>query len=209
MMLSKLDINGTALRILTLACYFLPFIFFFSTCVDNVSKGAYNKQEAIANEREKMEAEKKDLLNKATEFLTNNLSLTDSSAQLNSETIAILEKTGDDGWYIQPTFTSLSGVGVLLSYKNTIGPILVVISMALSLLTLILWRALRRGKGALFFLSANLTVVLAFVIMCLAIDVTVLYGAWALVFLLAVQLLSALQDKKMKINATLEGINPN
>jgi hypothetical protein len=205
-MLSKTDINGTALRILTLACYFLPFIFFFSTCVDGVSKSAYNKSDAIANEREKIEFEKKDLLSKASDLITNNVSVTDSSAQLSSETMKILERAGDD-WYLAPTFTSLSALGMAMQFPNAVGQVLVVISFLLAFLTLVLWRWLKRKIG-FYFITLNLFLVGVLIIICFMESVTVLYGLWGLLFLLFVQLLSELQKRK-KIMPNLEGINPN
>lgn len=204
-MFKRLDINGTALRILTLACYFLPFIFFFSTCVDGISKNAYNKADAIANEREKIEFEKKDLLDKATDLINDHVSVTDSSAQLSSETMKLLERAGDD-WYIQPTFTSLSAPGVAFQFPNALGQILVALSFLLSFLTWILWRWLKT-KAGIYFIGANAFLVLVFIVICLLENITVLYGAWGLLGLLGVQLLTELQ-KRQKITP-LEGINPN
>ncbi len=204
-MFKRLDINGTALRILTLACYFLPFIFFFSTCVDGVSKNAYNKADAIANEREKIEFEKKDLLDKATDLINDHVSVTDTSAQLSSETMKLLERVGDD-WYLAPTFTSLSAAGVAFQFPNALGQILVALSFLLSFLTWILWRWLK-NKAGIYFIGTNVFLVLIFIVICFLENITVLYGAWGLLALLIVQFLTELQ-KRQKITP-LEGINPN
>jgi hypothetical protein len=205
-MFQKIEIPNAAIRFLTLACYFLPFVFFFSTCVDGVSKSAYNKEEAIANEREKMEVEKKDLLDKAADLITDNVGVTDSSAEFTSETIKILQSSNAD-WYLQPTYTSLSAPGVAFTFKNAIGQIIVVISFLLSLITFVLWRFLKK-KAGIYIIGLNLILMLVFAIICVIENVTMLYGAWALIFLLVVQLLTEVQSRR-KINPTLGDINPN
>jgi hypothetical protein len=199
-MFQKIEIPNAAIRFLTLACYFLPFVFFFSTCVDGVPKSAYNKEDAIANEKEKIEVEKKDLLDKAADLISDNVGVTDSSAELSSETIKLLENSGDD-WYMSPTFTSLSAPGLAFQFKNVIGQFIVMISFLLSLTTFIFWRFLKK-KAGIYLIGVNLFLMLVFAVICFIEHVTMLYGAWALIFLLAVQLLTEMQSKR-KIKPTL------
>lgn len=49
----NINLPYLAIRLLTVACYFLPFIFFLSTCTDGNSREAYNITEAMVNEKEK------------------------------------------------------------------------------------------------------------------------------------------------------------
>lgn len=205
-MLSKLDINGTALRMLTLACYFLPFVFFFSTCVDGVSKNAYNKADAIKNETEKQALEKKDLLQRATNLISENVALSDSSLQLSSETLTIIERLGDD-WYLTPTFTSLSALGACMQFPNRGGQVVILISFFLSLSTFVFWRYVKKKVG-IYFIGINLFSVLVFVVMCFLENVTVLYGTWVLVFILFVQLLTEMQ-KRYSAKPLVGDINSN
>jgi len=205
-MLKKFDFNGAALRMLTLACYFLPFVFFFSTCVDGVSKSAYNKEDAIKNETEKQALEKKDLLQRATNLVSEHVALNDSSLQMSSETLKMIERVGDD-WYLTPTFTSLSALGLVFNFPNTAGPVLVAISFFLSLLTWSLWRWIKK-KTAFYFITVNLICVLLFMLICLMEHVSTLYGVWGLAFLLLVQLLTEIQKRK-QINSRVLEVNSN
>jgi hypothetical protein len=207
-MFKKMDINGAALRILTLACYFLPFIFFFSTCVDGVGRTAYNKADAIKNEKDKVIAEKKDLIEAAANLVADKITVSDSGVETTSETIKLLENA-DDAWLLNPTLSSASAIGFVLMYDDAFPRLMVFLSALLSLLTFLMWRFLKRKGWVVYIIGANLFSVVAFMMYCFASNVTVLYGAYLLVFLLIVQLLSTLQDKKKQINATLEGINPN
>ncbi len=207
-MFSKTDINGTALRILTLACYFLPFIFCFTTCVDGHGRTAYNRADAIANEKAKVIAEKKDLLEAAANLVADKITIGDSTIETTSETIELL-RDADDAWLLHPTVTSVSAIGFVLLYEDIIPRILVSLSALLSLLVFLLWPLLKRKGIGMHFLSLNLFLVVLFVVFCLVSSVTILFGVYGLVFLLLAQLLSALQDKQKKINPTLEGINSN
>lgn len=206
-MFSKIDIPASAIRFLTLTCYFLPFVFYFSTCVDGIGKSAYNKADAIANEKEKILVEKKDVIKAAANAVVDNVSVTDSSFVLTSETLEMLENSGDD-WYLTPTFTSLSAMGVVFAFENSFGPIIVVISFFLSLITFLLWRFFSRKGIGIYIISANVLTMLAFAIMCWLSNITLLYGAYMVLFLLLVQLLTEIQKRK-KINSNFEVINPN
>lgn len=207
-MFSKMDINGTALRILTLACYFLPFIFCFTTCVDGLGRTAYNRVDAIANEKAKVIAEKKDLLEAAANLVAEKITVSDTAVETTSETIKLLEE-GDDAWLLNPTYTSISAIGFILMFEDVLPRILVSLSALLSLLVFLLWPLLKRKGIGIHFLSLNLFLVVSFVVFCLVSNVTILFGVYTLAFLLLAQLLSTLQDKRKKINPTLEGINPN
>jgi hypothetical protein len=206
-MFSKIDIPASAIRFLTLACYFLPFVFYFSTCVDGVTKSAFNKTDAIANEKEKIRVEKKNIIQAATEEVLDHLTFKDKSAAFTSETMHILENLGDS-WYLYPTFTSISAIGAALILENPFAQIIISISAVLSLITFLLWRLIDRKKLGLYVIGANLFVVVVFAITCLLINATLLYGAYALMFLLLVQIITEVQKRK-QINSNFEAINPN
>ncbi|MDZ4664488.1 MAG: hypothetical protein SGJ15_06390 [Bacteroidota bacterium] len=206
-MFSKIEIPSATIRFLTLACYFLPFVFYFSTCVDGISKSAFNKADAIDNEKEKVRVEKKNIIQSAANEVIDHLTFKDTSAAFTSETMHILENLGD-AWYIYPTFTSMSAIGAAFILENTFAQIVITLSALLSLITFLLWRFIDRKKIGIYMIGANLLVVLTFSITCVAIKATLLYGAYALVFLLLIQLLTEIQKRK-KINSTFEVINPN
>lgn len=207
-MLSKTDINGTALRILTLACYFLPFVFWFTTCVDGGGRTAYNRADAIANEKDKVIAEKKDLLEATANLIAEKITVSDSAVETTSETIKLLEE-GDDAWLLNPTITSVSAIGFVIMYENALPRIVVALSALISLLSFFIWPLLKRKGIGVYFLLGNLFLLVVFFLYCLFSNITVLYGVYVLAFLLLVQLLSAIQDKRNKINPTLGEINPN
>lgn len=207
-MLKKLDINGSALRILTLACYFLPFVFWFTTCVDGVGRTAYNREDAIQNEKDKVIAEKKDLLEAAANIVADRISVGDTSIETTSETIKLLE-AGDDAWLLNPNPTSASAFGFILMYEDVLPRILVALSVLISLFSFIARRWLKRKGTSVYYIGANLLLVLSFWVFCLASHITVLFGAYVLGFLLLVQLLSEIQAKRLAADLHLEDVNPN
>lgn len=207
-MLSKTDIKGLAIRMLTLACYFLPFVFCFTTCVDGNTRTAYNRADAIANEKDKVIAEKKDLLEATANLIAEKITVSDSAVETTSETIKLLQE-GDDLWFLNPTITSLSAIGFVLAYENPLPRVIMGLSVLISLLCFLLWPLIKRKNLAAYFLGVNLVLVLLFLVYCVASNISVLFGAYVLVFLLLIQLFSILQDKRNKINPTLGEINPN
>lgn len=207
-MLSKMDINGTALRILTLACYFLPFVFCFTTCVDGVGRTAYNRADAIANEKDKVIAEKKDLLEATANLIADKITVSDSAIETTSETIKLLQE-GDDAWLLNPTLTSVSAIGFVFTYENALPRIVIALSAFFSLICFFVWPWLKRKGFSVYLLSGNLFLLIIFFLYCLFSNITVLYGVYVLIFLLLVQLLSAVLDKRNKINPTLGLIHPN
>lgn len=206
-MFSKIEIPATAIRFLTLTCYFLPFVFYFSTCVDGIAKSAFNKADAIENEREKVRVEKKNIFQTAANEVIDHLTFKDTATAFTSETMHILENLGDN-WYFYPTFTSMSAIGAAFILENTFAQIMISISALLSLITFLLWRFLNRKGIGIYIIGANLFFVVTFSITCFIIEATLLYGAYTLLFLLLMQLLTEIQ-KRQKINSNFEAINPN
>lgn len=206
-MFSKIEIPAAAIRFLTLTCYFLPFVFYFSTCVDGISKSAFNKEDAIKHEKEKVLVEKKNIFQTAANEVIDHLTFKDTATAFTSETMHILENLGDN-WYFYPTFTSMSAIGAAFILENPFAQTIISLSALLSLVTFLLWRFLDRKGVGVYVIGANLLFVLTFFVTCLIINATLLYGAYALLFLLLIQLLTEIQKRK-KINSTLETINPN
>jgi hypothetical protein len=206
-MFSRINIPASAIRFLTLACYFLPFVFYFSTCVDGVTKSAFNKSDAIANEKEKVRVEKKNIIQAATAEVLDHLTFKDESAAFTSETMHILENLGDS-WYLYPTFTSISAIGAALILENPFAQIVISLSAVLSLITFLFWRLIDRKKIGLYFIGTNLFLLVVFAITCLFIKATLLYGAYALMFLLLIQIITEVQKRK-EINSNDEAVNPN
>jgi hypothetical protein len=167
---SSLNIPYFSIRLLTLLSYFLPFIFFLSTCSAPLSNDmAFNKEDAIKNENVK------------------NYNRTDNIANL---------ERGKENLVIYPTDYSLSGIGCLLLYKNTMGKIAIGISIALSFLTLFFWLLINKRKLGIYFIIGNITMILVFIIDSFVSNVDLLYGVWVLLFLLTVQLLTEIKNLK-------------
>ncbi|MBK7312127.1 MAG: hypothetical protein IPI93_15425 [Sphingobacteriaceae bacterium] len=206
-MFSKIELPAATIRFLTLACYFLPFVFYFSTCVDGVTKSAFNKADAIKHEKEKVLVEKQNIFQTAANEVIDHLTFKDTATSFTSETMLILENLGDN-WYLYPTFTSISAIGVAFILENPFAKIVISLSALFSLVTFLLWRFLDRKKIAVYVIGSNLFFVLVFFVTCLVINATLLYGAYALLFLLLIQLFSEIQKRK-KINSNFEVISPN
>lgn len=200
--MAKMNIPYFTIRLLTVCCYFLPFIFFLSTCTDGrTSKEAFNKTEAIQNEQERTDNKLMridELVNESDSTSKENMAArlkeldnrSDHSANLEAE-VAF--------FFLMPTPYSLSGIGVIYHHKNMIGSILMGISLAISLITLFVWPLLKRKNWSLAPLEANLIVNIAFFVDCLATDVTMLYGFYVLVFLLLIQLITEMQARRLTL----------
>ncbi len=191
-----MNIPYFTIRVLTLLSYFLPFIFFLSTCTSGVTlEDAYNKADAILNEKEKLE---NDLANLDTLFNTH-----DCRTKAFSYNVRTIAKTENSSSYriksltmdfpyrlLMPTDYSLSAIGSIWLHKNIPGKTAISISLALSLITLIFYRVLDKRGISLQIISANTIVLIFFIADNLLSNVTTLYGAWILLFLLLVQLIT-------------------
>jgi hypothetical protein len=200
---STLNIPYFSIRLLTLLSYFLPFVFFLSTCTsDSVSKDAYNKDDALKNEYEKSNNSIHGIYaiidsinpnNSEIEF--ENLRSQINMVYLNSSNIIYLKEELKTK-IIFPTNYSLSGIGSILIYKNTIGKIAIGISIALSFLTFVFWLLINKRRLGIYFIIGNMMMILIFVIDSFLSNIDLLYGVWVLLFLLIVQLLTEIKNPK-------------
>jgi len=189
-----MNIPNFTIRLLTLLSYFLPFIFFLSTCTSQLTpKDAYNKSDAIRNEKERLSNH---LANIDTLFNTHD-SRTETFLYVikteverdNSSSFKIASLKMDFQYsLLMPTDFSLSGVGSIWFHKNILGKTAISISLALSLILLIFYRVLDKRKIAFQTISANIIVLIIFIADNLLSNVTTLYGTWTLLFLLLIQL---------------------
>jgi hypothetical protein len=191
-----MNLSNFSIRLLTLFSYFLPFVFFLSTCTSEMtSKVAFNKADAISNEHEKIANRLSDLdllLNKidsndVTE-MTSELRAKINTSYSTSDNITNLNQ---DIQYrlLMPTNYSLSAIGSIWFHKNIIGKTAISISLALSLIILIFYRVLHKRKIAFQTISTNIIMLIIFITDNLLSNVTSLYGTWTLLFLLLIQLL--------------------
>ena len=106
---------------------------------------------------------------------------------------------------IRPTPYSMSGIGIILLYKDIIiykymlSIITLGISLFLSFITLVFWFFIRKKKLGIYVVGLNLLSVLTFQVICFASQVEMLYGLWVLLFLLIVQLLTEIQSRRNTI----------
>lgn len=196
-----MNIAYSTLRLLTLACYFLPCVFYLTTCTNGPSwEDAFNANDAILNETEKLEWKKKYF---KTTITNEDFERTKSDSIINSyadffiysDNLVNLEINFPDN-LIRPTPYSISGIGVILFYKNIVGKIMIGISLFLSFITFVFWFFIRKKKLEIYFISLNTLSVLTFLVICLASQVEMFYGLWVLLFLLFVQLLTEIQIRK-------------
>ena len=200
---STLNIPYFSIRLLTLLSYFLPFIFFLSTCTsDSVSKDAYNKEDALKNEYEKSNNSIHgiyaiiDSINpNHSEIEFENLRSQINMVYLNSDNIINLKEELKTK-IIFPTNYSLSGIGSILIYKNTMGKIAIGISIALSFLTLVFWLLINKRKLGVYFITGNIMMILVFIIDSFVSNVDLLFGVWVLLFLLIIQFLTEIKNLK-------------
>lgn len=214
----KNNIPYFTLRLLTVFSYFLPFVFFLSTCTDVLNtKEAFNKNDAIENEKEenenKVRAINNFILSIDSAGVNKEMVLNELVAKINLEfhttdNIHNLSRDWELGIYF-PTNYSLSAIGVLVFHKSTFGKILIGISILGSLVSLFLWFLVVKFKLALYLLIGNITAILLFIIVCYFSDITILCGNLIVLFLLIMQLITEVYDKKKSVETNQKEINPN
>jgi predicted neutral ceramidase superfamily lipid hydrolase len=189
-----------AIRWLTLLIYFLPFVFFLSTCTGTITlENTYNKTDAIASEQSKIAYNNREVYSLIQELNSkeqaNDTIKSELDRRINqSDTIYNLNQKWEDR-LMMPTPYSISGFATVIFYKDMVGRFLIAISLFLSFITLILWRLFIKNNMTLYFIGANAMVVFAFIAYSIAIHVTVLVGAWLLLCLLVIQILTEIQKK--------------
>jgi len=202
------------LRLLTILCYFLPFTFFMTTCNKFELYEAYNKKDAEKNILRAQQADQpgndtttadttqKSGAPKIDTAHTEITATTDSADTLKNNETATTNK--DSFWekvemvIIMPTSSSLSGIGSIMFYKNISGIIFIGLSFLLSLLLLFPWKFLKRKNARWYFLLADFICVLAFITDSFISEVTVLFGSWILLVLIAIQLAIAEREGRKK-----------
>ena len=198
-----MNIPYFTLRLLTLACYFLPFVFYLSTCTNGGAKDAFNTNDALQNEAEKLELQKEEF---KSNFPKNGFEVAKTDSLINdyadtyiySDNITNLKANFLDK-IIWPTPYSISGIGTILLYKNTLGKAMVSMSLFLTFITFVFWFFIRKKKLGIYVVALNLLSVLTFQVICFASQVEMLYGLWVLLFLLTMQLLTEIQSRRNTI----------
>ena len=158
-----INIPHFSIRLLTVFSYFLPFVFFLSTCTSLLEeKNAFNKEDAIKNERLKSAVK--------LENINNLMSLADTSASLRTAVLIELRSKLETEVYftdnvnnlsnefelmfVCPTSYSLSAIGVLCFFKALPVPALLIgLSMLTSLVTIVFWKMIKKTKKPFILLS--------------------------------------------------------
>ena len=203
MIKAKIDIPYFSVRLLTVICYFLPLIYFLSTCTsDLTSKEAFNNEDALLNEKEKLLDKLKtfDELTKQIDIASNNVSdvVTEIRQHIKtnrSDNTSNLQKDIQIR-LLCPTDYSLSGIGALYFHKNLFARLSLGLSIFLSLIILLFWRIIKKKKLSLLFIATNMGAVFIFMIICFITNVSILYGSWILLLLLSNQILTEIQTLK-------------
>lgn len=202
--IAKINIPHFTIRLLTVLAYFLPFTFFFTTCTDILSsEDSFNTDQAIINEA-KVDLAKKERVNIFLDSMNDNN--VDSVKSVIKEFIRINYSSEKREFITQdlvtkiffPNNNSLSGIGVIYYFKNTLGQILISISLVLSILALFLLRFLSRKNILKYVLYANIVTIICFVINCIYNSIDIRFGTWTLLALLISQLLHEIQQSKHK-----------
>ena len=203
--MTKTNIPYFTLRLLTVFSYFLPFVFYLSTCTDDLTgKDAYNKADAIKNEK----SENQFKLDRITSFIATVDTITVNREAAMTELLEnikvdynTVDKSLNPNEDLEmkiyfPTKYSLSAIGTIVLHKDTLGKILIGFSVFISLITLIFWAIIDRNKIAIYLFSVNILAVLVFIVDSYFSNVTLLFGTWTLLFILTTQLLTEIQARK-------------
>ncbi len=203
--MTKTNIPYFSLRLLTVFSYFLPFVFYLSTCTSGPKeKNAYNKEDAIQNEKSehqiKLENINSFISSIDTVTVDKSAAMTELAERINTEfagtdNVSNLNENFETKLYF-PTNYSLSAIGTLLLNKTLLGKILIGISIFISLITLLLWVVIDKKKIAIYLFTANILTITVFIADCYISNISLLLGVWTLLFLLTMQLLTELQARK-------------
>lgn len=203
--MTKTNIPYFSLRLLTVFSYFLPFVFFLSTCTDDLNgKDAYNKEDAIKNEKSENQIKVDKITSVIATFDTitvnKDAALTELIERINIEfnstdNVRNLSENLETKIYF-PTNYSLSAIGVIVLHKDLLGKILIGISIFISLITLLLWVIIDKKKIAIYLFASNISLITVFIIDCYFSNITVLIGTWTLLFMLFAQLLTEIQTRR-------------
>lgn len=184
------------IRLLTVLSYFLPCIFFLSTCTSEVSLAeAYNRSDAIKNEQTRQAyrlscidtllngitcQNKEEMTLEVREKLNRFFSTSD---HLDNQNLDLQDRL------LMPTSYSLSGIGTIMFHKNWLGKITISGSLLLSLLPLLFYRFLKKRNMLVWTLRLNLFLITGFLVNNFLTNVTSLIGTWTILFFLLVQIL--------------------
>lgn len=177
------------LRILTVLCYLLPFTFFVVGCENGCTlKTVYNKADAALLDtpvHHEADTLAEDTLSVAA---ASPVPVTTDSAAIQTDHSSFNPLWGSVVFRsVFPTNRSLSGIGVLLYFKNKAGSIFIGIALGLALFTLFIPAWLKRYH--LLLLSLQLLGICLFIADSLICAAGLLWGVWVLVALLVLQLL--------------------
>ena len=200
-----MKIPNFTIRLLTIASYFLPFIFFLTTCTAPLSStDAYNQADAIENEKAKALQKIIEIDALINSVDSNNVDSVLSEIQarthadyLASDNISNFQFNKAFPFYkiSMPTNYSLSGIGTIWFHKNILGKVLITISLILSFFIFAFWKFITKKRLANYVISLNIFIVFVFITDCVFTNVELLYGIWVLLFLLIIQLLTEIKSK--------------
>lgn len=175
-------------RLITVLCYFLPFVFFYSGCNGLSLETVYNRKDVfniVTNSNETIIAVSQDTLhNKTPELISDSIKHLPETAKdsLISEALkGNAEKKDFLARILFPANHSLSAIGVLFIYKTTFGRITIGISIGISLFLLLGIKLVKRKEKLQQWLSAvNVVCVIWFIVEGYINKVDILWGAWGL-----------------------------
>ncbi|MFT3935911.1 MAG: hypothetical protein QM726_19940 [Chitinophagaceae bacterium] len=185
------------LRLITIICYFLPCIFFLTTCNNGINfKIAYNQEEADKNMLEEPETvvaqpdtSHNDISTKADtvtkQVLTHEPPIvigSDSAQRPISFADKVLKVI------LMPADKSLSGIGAIFYFKNLTGKIALGLSLVNSLILLFAFGFIKSGKVKLYLLWGTTLLLIIFIVDSLMSHVTLLYGTWSLLVISSLQI---------------------
>lgn len=182
-------------RLATVLGFFMPCVFFIASCNDGISFNiAYNPSEADSlalQEQRAIEVYTIDtnstsfsLTTDSSSFIApvNSYAETKQSAKT-SFAEDLLRKI------LFPTQQSLSGIGVIFYYKNTIGKIAIFICLLISLILCIGYKWITSYRTTFIGLVLSCTCMTVFVIVSFFSHVSLLWGTWLILFLILAQLI--------------------
>ncbi len=202
------------LRILILLCYFMPFTFFFQTCVGVHLTIAYNEKDAAKDLQYAIttpyayEGITVDTItNTDTVIYTKPLyHNAEFYEKFNRSDLSLQEKIACRIYL--PTDKSLSGISSISFYKNLTGQILIGISLFFSIILLISFK-LKNRKIKLYLIVANILSLIAFIIVGFISEVTVLWGCWLLLILLILLFIVERYNLNFQLKNTTHFHDPN
>ncbi|GEM_PF-4799818 len=193
------------IKYLVFICYLLPCTFFKVSC-DSGFDIYENKQEA---EKSIVTQPATDIAEERDTALSETISASDTAVQpdIAIDTAAIENESSINDFLVPlgsfamfPTGDSMSAFGNMIFPERPLNKLTIAVSLLCSVLSVLPFKLLKRRRISIMVAAINLLSVIAFMAICAMHQITLLWGAWVLLAVVALHLMLLLSNSQAKRN---------